>query len=62
MYNDIKRTRGKDNEYLVALWERDNLSHKDRITKVNIDEIVMIKGESVNRGHCRIGKVSQMRE
>ena len=62
MYNDIKRKRVKDDEYLAALWERHNFSHKDRRTKVNIDDIIMIKGESINRGHWKIGKVSQLQE
>ena len=30
-------------EYLVALRERQNLSHKDRTRKVNIGDIIMIK-------------------
>ena len=47
-------------EYLVTLRERHNLSHKDRKRKVKIDDIVMIKGEWKNRGHWKIGKVSQL--
>ena len=44
-------------EYSVALQERHNLSHKDRTRKVNIDDIVMIKGGSKNRGHWKIGMI-----
>ena len=47
-------------EYLVALRERQNLSHKDRTRKVNTGDIIMIKDESKNRGHWKIGKVSQL--
>ena len=47
-------------EYVAALRERHNLSHKDRTRKVKIGDIVMIKGESKNRGHWKIGKVSQL--
>ena len=47
-------------EYLVVLRERHNLSHKDRTRKVKIGDIVMIKGESKNRSHWEIGKVSQL--
>ena len=46
-------------EYLVALRDTHNLSHKDRKRKVKIADIVMIKGESKNRGHWKIYKVSQ---
>ena len=47
-------------EYLAALRERHNLSHKDRTKKVKIGDIVMIKDESKNRSHWKIGKVSQL--
>ena len=47
-------------KYLVALRERHNLSYKGRTRKVNIGDIVMIKGESKNRGHWKIGKASQL--
>ena len=47
-------------EYLVTLQERHNLSHKDRKRKVKISDIVMIKDEWKNRGHWKIGKVSQL--
>ena len=45
-----------------SVWKRwkHNLSHKDRTTKVNIGDIAMIKGESKNRGHWKIGTVSQL--
>ena len=47
-------------EYLAAFRERHNLSHKSRTKKVKIGDIVMIKGESKNRGHWKIGKVFQL--
>ena len=46
-------------EYLAALQERHNLSHKYRTRKLNIGNVVMIKGESKNIGHWKIGMVSQ---
>ena len=47
-------------EYPAALRERQNFSHKGITRKVKIGDIVMIKGESKNRGHWKIGKVSQL--
>ena len=46
--------------YLVALGKRYNLNHKDRAIKVNTGYIIVIKDESKNRGHWKIGKVSQL--
>ena len=47
-------------EYLVILRERHNLSHKDRTRNVKIGDIIIIKDESKNRSHWKIGKVSQL--
>ena len=47
-------------EPLETLWERHNLNRKDRTRKVNIGDIVMIKGKSKNRGHWKIGKIFQL--
>ena len=45
---------GKD-EYLTALRERHNLSHKEKPVKININDVVMIKGDEKNRGKWKIG-------
>ena len=59
MYNDVKKIWKY--EFLVALPERHNLIYKDRTRKVNIGDIVMIKGKSKNRDPWKISqKVSQL--
>ena len=55
--NAWKRSK---HEYLVALRERQNLSHKDRARKINIGDIVITKSESKTRSHWNIGKVSRL--
>ena len=35
-------------EYLVALRERHNLNHKDKLADIQIGDVVIIKGESKN--------------
>ena len=58
---DVKKTHGKDgNMNTQQYFEKDNLSHKDRTKEVNIGDIVIIKAESKNRSHCKIGKISQL--
>ena len=52
MYNDEKTTRGKDGNMNTRNRQQ------DRTRKVKIGDIVIIKGESRNRGHWKIGKVS----
>ena len=42
-------------EYLVALREKHNLKHKDKTFKINVADIVMIKGEEKDQGHWKIG-------
>ena len=37
-------------EYLVALREKHNLIHKDKTFKINVGDVVMIKGEEKIRG------------
>ena len=37
-------------EYLAVLRERHNLSHKEKPMKININNVVMIKGDEKNRG------------
>ena len=37
-------------EYLAALRERHNLSHKEKRKTININDVVMMKGDEKNRG------------
>ena len=50
---------GKD-EYLTALRERHNLSHKEKPVKININDVVMIKGDEKNRGKWKIGIIENV--
>ena len=36
-------------DYLVALRERHNLSHKEKLVKISIIDVVLIKGGKKNR-------------
>ena len=47
------------NKYLVVLRETQSQSQRQN-KKIKFGDIVMIKGESKNRSHWKIGKVSQM--
>ena len=47
-------------EYLVALRETHNLKNKDKTLKVNVGDVVMIKGEEKNRGHRKIGTMKHL--
>ena len=38
-------------EYLVALREKHDLKNKYKTFKLNLGDVVMIKGEEKNRGH-----------
>ena len=51
MYNDVKTAHGKDGNMNTR-------NRQDRTRKVKIGDIVIIKGESRNTGHWKIGKVS----
>ena len=44
----------RKHEYLVYLREKRNLKHKDKTFKINVGDVVMIKGEDKNRGHWKI--------
>ena len=46
--------------YLVALREKHNLKHKDKTFKINVGDVVMIKGEEKNCGHWKIGIVNHL--
>ena len=56
---DVKKLYGKD-EYLVALREKHNLKDKDKTFKINVGDVVMINGETKNRGHWKIGLVNHL--
>ena len=45
-------------EYLVALREKHNLKSKDKTFKINVGDVVLIKGEDKNRRHWKIGIVN----
>ena len=47
-------------EYLVALREKHNLKNKDKPFKINVGDVVLIKGEEKNRGHWKIGIVNHL--
>ena len=47
-------------EYLAALRERHNLSHKEKPMKININDVVMIKGDEKNRGKWKIGIIENI--
>ena len=47
-------------EYLVALREKHNLKDKDKTFKINVGDVVMINGETKNRGHWKIGLVNHL--
>ena len=47
-------------EYLVALRERQNLNHKDKPADVLTGDVVIIKGESKNRGHWKLVIVEKL--
>ena len=47
-------------EYLVALRERHNLNHKGKDTNIQIGDVVIIKGESKNRGKWKLAIVEKL--
>ena len=47
-------------EYLVALREKHNLKNKDKTFKINVGDVVLIKGEEKNRGHWKIGILNHL--
>ena len=47
-------------QYLVALTERQNLNHKDKHADIRIGDVVIIKGESKNRGHWKLAVVEKL--
>ena len=47
-------------EYLAALRERHNFSHKEKPVKININCVVMIKGDEKSRGKWKIGIIENI--
>ena len=47
-------------EYLVTLRERHNLIHKDKHADIQIGDIVIIEGQSKNRGHWKLAIVEKL--
>ena len=47
-------------EYLTALRERHNMAHKTKVVKIDIGDVVMIKGEDKRRGKWEIGIVGKL--
>ena len=47
-------------EYLVALRERHNLNHKDKYADIQIGDVVVIKGESKNRGQRKLASEKKL--
>ena len=47
-------------EYLVALREKSNLKNKNKTFKMNVGDVVLIKGEEKNRGLWKISIVNHL--
>ena len=47
-------------EYLAALRERNNLSHKEKPLKININNVVKLKGDEKNGGKCKTGIIENI--
>ena len=47
-------------EYLTALRERHNMTHKTKVVKIDIGDVVMIKGEDKRRGKWKIDIVKEL--
>ena len=45
---------------MVALRERNNLNHKDKLADIEISDVVIIKGESKNRGYWKFAIVENV--
>ena len=48
------------NEYIKTLRERHNLKHHKKVNHIKIGDVVLIKGDSKNRGKWNIGKVTDL--
>ena len=58
-YKDAAWRRWK-REYLTALRERHNIPHKTKVVKIDIGDVVMIKGEDKRRAKWKIGIVKEL--
>ena len=47
-------------EYLLALIEKDNSKNKDKTLKINVGDLLMIKGEGKNQGHWKMSIVNHL--
>ena len=47
-------------ECLVAVRKKPNLKNKDKTFKINVGDVVLIKGEEKNRGHWKIGILNHL--
>ena len=45
---------------MTALRERHNMQYKSKVVNINVEDIVMIKGESKKKGRWKIGKISEL--
>ena len=61
MYNNVKRTRRKNgNMNTSEHFKKTQSQPQKQNKKVNIGDVIMIKSESKNKGHWKIGKISQL--
>ena len=47
-------------EYLTALPERHNMTHKTKVVKIDIEDMVIMKGEDRRRGKWKIGTAKEL--
>ena len=47
-------------EYLTALRKRHDIAHKAKVLKIDVGDVVMIKGEDKRRGMWKIGVVKEL--
>ena len=61
MYINVRKQLGKDG--FINTWqlsERDNLSHKEKPVKININDVVIIKADAKNWGKWEIGIIENI--
>lgn len=44
----------------ISQRERDNLIHKEKLVKINISDVLMIKGDEKNRGEWKIEMIENV--